>query len=202
MLGGVFRVDGNNLILNRALDYDTGPHEYTINVEAKDQFGEKTTKSFTLDLTNVVETNPLVLIGTAGADRLVGENGNDKLTGSAGRDVLTGGAGRDLFVFDRLAKTNAAHKRAELDTITDFNSANDTIWLQKSVFKGITKKGVLAKSAFYAGTKAHDDSDRIIYDKKKGVLWYDADGTGSKAAIQIGQLEKNLKLTAADFFLF
>ncbi|WP_262031066.1 calcium-binding protein [Microvirga sp. Mcv34] len=199
--GGAFRLEGNNLVLNRALDYDTGPHQYTISVEATDQFGAKTSQSVTLDLTNVIETNPLVLIGTAGADALMGESGNDRLTGNAGKDVLTGGAGQDIFVFDRLAKTNTAHKRAELDTITDFNPADDTIWLQKSVFKGVAKKGVLAKAAFYAGTKAHDASDRIIYDKKKGALWYDADGTGWKAAIQIGQLEKNLKLTAADFFV-
>ncbi|MBA1157927.1 calcium-binding protein [Microvirga mediterraneensis] len=200
--GGAFRIEGNNLVLNRALDYDTGPHLYTISVEAKDQFGAKTSNSFTLDLTNVVETNPLVLIGTAGTDTLTGESGADRLTGNAGRDVLTGGAGRDIFVFNRLAKTNAAHKRTEVDTITDFVVADDTIHLMKSVFKGIAKKGVLAKAAFYTDTKAHDASDRIIYDKKKGALWYDADGTGAKAAIQIAQLEKNLKLTNADFFVF
>ncbi|MGO4526357.1 cadherin domain-containing protein [Microvirga sp. 2MCAF35] len=199
--GGAFRIEGNSLVLNRALDYDTGPHQYTISVEARDQFGEKTSKSFTLDLTNVVETNPLVLIGTAGADTLTGESGNDRLTGNAGKDMLTGGAGQDIFVFNRLAKTNTAHKRADLDTITDFNRVDDTIHLAKSVFKGIAKKGVLAKAAFYVGTKAHDADDRIIYDKKKGALWYDADGTGSKAAIQIATLDKNLKLTNLDFFV-
>ncbi len=218
--GGAFRLDGTSLLLARALDYETGPHQYTISIEAKDAYGGKITQSFTLDLTNVVEINPLTLTGTTGADTLDGENGNDvivglagtdtlkgeggndQITGGAGKDVLTGGVGQDIFVFDRLAKTNTAHKRAELDTITDFNPADDTIWLQKSVFKGVAKKGVLAKAAFYVGTKAHDASDRIVYDKKKGALWYDADGTGSKAAIQIAQLEKNLKLTAADFFLF
>lgn len=201
--GGAFRLDGNHLLLARSLDYETGPRQFTISIEAKDAYGKTTSQSFTLDLTNVVETNPLTLTGTAGTDTLVGENGHDKFTGNAGRDLLTGGAGQDVFVFDRLGRTNAAHKRAELDTITDFNRTDDTIWLQKSVFKAISKKGVLASSAFYAGTKAHDASDRVIYDKKSGAVWYDADGTGSKAAIQIATLQnKPATLTAADFFLF
>jgi serralysin len=49
--------------------------------------------------------------------------------------------------------------------------------------------------------KAHDANDRIIYDKKKGVLYYDQDGTGSKAAIEIATIKKGLKITEKDFFI-
>jgi serralysin len=83
----------------------------------------------------------------------------------------------------------------------DFSVADDTIHLSKKVFSKITKKGILASSAFWIGDKAHDSNDRIVYNKKSGGLFYDADGKGPTKAIQIATLEKHLKLTAADFFV-
>ena len=47
------------------------------------------------------------------------------------------------------------------------------------MFKKLDKKGVLKSAEFYQGTKAHDTSDNLIYNKKTGALYYDADGTGS-----------------------
>ena len=44
---------------------------------------------------------------------------------------------------------------------------------------------------FYAAagaTKAHDASDRVIYDTASGKLYYDADGQGGAAAVQIAML--------------
>jgi len=35
---------------------------------------------------------------------------------------------------------------------------------------------------------ATSSDHRIIYDKSKGSLWYDADGKGSAAAVQFAQL--------------
>jgi Ca2+-binding RTX toxin-like protein len=136
------------------------------------------------------------MIGTKRADKLMGGAGNDTLYGKAGKDVLTGGAGQDVFVFDtKPSKTN-------LDTITDFVAADDTIWLKKSgVFSRIAKKGALDAKAFYAGAKAHDADDRIIYNKKTGILYYDEDGNGSHAAVQIAKLSTKPTLTKADFFV-
>jgi Ca2+-binding RTX toxin-like protein len=133
--------------------------------------------------------------GTAGADRLFGGGANDTLAGGLGKDVLDGGLGQDVFLFDtRPSKTN-------VDRIAGYSVADDTIHLSKSVFTKIAKKGVLASSAFWTGTKAHDASDRIIYNKNTGALYYDADGTGSTKAVHFATLDKNLKLTAADFFV-
>ena len=122
--------------------------------------------------------------------------GNDILSGGLGKDAMTGGAGADVFVFStKLGKQN-------IDTITDFVVADDTIYLSKSIFKAIAKKGVLTKDAFFAGTKAQDAEDRIVYDAKSGKLFYDIDGNGDHAATQIATLSKGLKkMSNLDFFI-
>jgi Ca2+-binding RTX toxin-like protein len=217
---GMFKLDGDSLVLVKALDYETGPRQYTLTIEAEDGYGGLTRRDFTLTVTNVVETTGLTRLGTPRAESLVGENGNDliyglgkndvlqgwggndMLFGGAGKDVLTGGDGSDIFVFNtKLAKTNASHKKTGLDKITDFVVADDTVHLAKQIFSKIAKKGVLKKDAFYVGAAAHDGSDRVIYNKKTGALFYDQDGNGAHEAIQIATLSKNLKMTYHDFFV-
>ena len=44
-------------------------------------------------------------------------------------------------------------------------------------------------------------NDYIVYDSKKGVLYYDADGSGKGGAVEITTLSKNLKMTNKDFFI-
>ncbi len=54
---------------------------------------------------------------------------------------------------------------------------------------------------FVKATKAQDAEDRIVYDRKTGALYYDQDGSGSKAQVKIAMLNKNLALTHNDFFV-
>ncbi|MEE1612026.1 hypothetical protein [Microvirga sp. CF3016] len=218
---GTFGLVGNALVLLKALDFETRA-SYSLTLTATDAYGLATSQTVAVGVTNVIETTGLTLSGTAGADSLTGENGNDlisgaagrdalsglggndRIAGGAGRDVLTGGADQDIFVFDtRLARTNKQHKASELDTISDFNVADDTIHLAKSVFSKISKVGILTKSAFHAGTKsaAHDANDRIVYNKNTGALLYDKDGTGGAEAIQIATLSTKLALKNTDFFV-
>ncbi|MFC4175350.1 M10 family metallopeptidase C-terminal domain-containing protein [Microvirga sp. GCM10011540] len=143
----------------------------------------------------------LVLRGGSRADRLVGRGGDDRLYGGKGKDVLTGGAGQDIFVFD--TKPN---KKKNLDTIKDFSVADDTIWLDNKVFKKLGKKGSEAKPAklnkkFFSLEKAKGKDDYLVYSEKKGILYYDADGSGAGKAVEIAKLSKKLKLTANDFFV-
>ncbi|MCB8820002.1 calcium-binding protein [Microvirga rosea] len=217
---GTFRVEGSSLILARAVDYEAGARQFSFAVTAKDAFGATTTQNFTVSVANMVEANPLTLIGTAvvdalmgeagndiikglaGIDTLKGEAGNDKIYGGLGNDLLTGGANQDIFVFDtKLGRTNAANKKVNLDKITDFSVKDDTIHLAKGVFSKIAKKGFLAKGAFFTGTKAHDADDRVIHNKNTGALLYDADGNGAKEAIQFATVAKNLKITEKDFYV-
>nr|WP_246718822.1 calcium-binding protein [Microvirga terrestris] len=102
----------------------------------------------------------------------------------------------EFFVLDD--KLNAK-KPTDLD---DFKVKEDTIGLSKSIFSKITRKGDLKKDAFWTGSKAHDKDDRIVYDKKAGDLYYDADGSGSRKAVKFADVDKNLKMTASDFLVF
>jgi Ca2+-binding RTX toxin-like protein len=206
--GGMFALDGADLVLTGALDHETRT-QHSISVKVSDAHGGEAIQSFTIHVTNVVEVvreppppplppspTPLAVRGTSRADNLAGGAGNDTISGGQGRDVRTGGSGRDAFVFDTkpIARTN-------VDRIMDFSVTDDTIHLSKSIFSKITKKGVLAGTAFWTGDKAHDANDRIVYNKKTGGLSYDADGTGVGKAVQFAVLDKYLKLAAADFFV-
>lgn len=146
-----------------------------------------------------------VLLGTNGKNTLNGGGGNDRIYGKGGKDVLIGGAGADSFVFDsKFAKSN-------MDTIKDFKVKQDKILLEANLFKASKslyskiKKATeshplkVGKSYFTASDKAKDGNDHLIYNKKTGVLYYDVDGSGAKAAVEIAQLGKNLKLSYSDF---
>ena len=137
------------------------------------------------------------LAGQAGNDRLLGDSGNDRLTGGAGKDTLSGGSGQDAFVFDTRPNT-----KANVDRITDFSVRDDTIWIENSIFTKIGRPGMLKSTAFFAGKEAHDANDRIIFDKKAGALYYDDDGTGHHAKVQIASFQqKNLTLSHRDFLI-
>ena len=133
------------------------------------------------------------LTGNGLANALTGDAGGNTLKGGLGKDVLKGGAGKDVFVFD--TKPGSAN----VDAIVDFNVKDDTIKLENAVFTALKKTGALSKAAFFAGKKAHDADDRIIYDKGTGALYYDADGLGGAAQVKIATLAKKLALTSLDF---
>jgi Ca2+-binding RTX toxin-like protein len=137
-----------------------------------------------------------ILVGNGAANILSGGVGNDRLTGLAGNDVLGGGAGNDIFVF--AAPLNAA---TNVDRITDFSVADDTIHLENAYFTALTTTGVLAAGAFQSNStgQASDASDRIIYETDTGNLFYDADGLGGAAGILFARLSLGLALTNADF---
>jgi Ca2+-binding RTX toxin-like protein len=136
------------------------------------------------------------LSGGEGNDRLFGDAGADTLAGGTGNDRLTGGAGNDVFEFALKAKN-----RIGIDRITDFAEGEDKIALVDPTLGGLKENGMLASKAFRAGSKAEDLDDRVIYDAQTGMLSYDADGSGSGAAVTIARIAKGLTITHEDFIL-
>ena len=143
-------------------------------------------------------TTGITLIGNAGANTLTGGSGDDRLQGGAGNDLLKGGNGIDSFIFDR-----SPNGTSNKDTIADFVSGTDKLVFSKAVFTGLSSAdlGGLTTDAFWSGAgvnTAHDATDRFIYNTTTGALWYDADGTGSAASVQVAILSGNPALAFAD----
>jgi Ca2+-binding RTX toxin-like protein len=84
-------------------------------------------------------TTALKLAGNAFANAIVGNSGDNLLNGAAGADTLTGWVGDDIFMF------NSPLGGGNIDAITDFNVADDTIRLENAIFTAITGTGVLPR---------------------------------------------------------
>ena len=144
-------------------------------------------------------TGKNVLSGGSGNDKLDSGAGNDTLVGGSGNDSLCGGTGLDIFRFNTTlsATTN-------VDKITDFVVADDTIQLENAVFTALGATGVLAAGKLRTGagvSTAADANDLLLYNTSTGALYFDADGSGATAAVQFATLGTGLALTVSDFFV-
>ncbi|WP_299820447.1 M10 family metallopeptidase C-terminal domain-containing protein [uncultured Jannaschia sp.] len=135
--------------------------------------------------------------GEAGADVLRGGRGSDLLDGGLGSDTLNGGRGEDTFRF------STALGMDNVDTIVDFDVADDMFLLDTLIFADAGSEGALSFGAFRANNagRARDADDRILYDRNDGALLYDADGSGDDAAVAFARLGTGLELSAGDFYL-
>ena len=215
--GGRFIIDGDRLLVAGGAGLDYESHQsHTVVVLATDSEGVTVRESFVIGVEDVRDEYVIVpgstptssdgndtLVGGRGRDTLNGGLGNDVLYGKEGHDRLIGGSGKDIFVIN-----TKPGGRANVDRITDFNVKDDTIYLDNRFFKKLGAKGTLDHPAklsskmFWKGAKAHDASDRIIYNPKYGALYYDPDGTGASPAVKIAVLSKNLKtISCNDFFV-
>jgi len=206
---GRFEIKNSKLIVKDGLKLDfERAKSHQIKVEVKDKAGATFVKDFMIAVNDVAieklsgsNAND-VFIGGAGPDVLGGGAGNDTIHGGDGNDVLTGGAGQDVFVFS--TKLNGKKNK---DQIKDFNVKDDTIWLDDAVFKKLgkgteLKPGKLKAAFFKIADKAQDKDDYLIYNKKTGMLSFDADGSGAGKAVDFVQLQKNLKtLSFKDFMI-
>jgi cysteinyl-tRNA synthetase, unknown class len=135
------------------------------------------------------------LYGMGGNDKLVGNAGGDRLDGGKGNDTLIGGNGADTFVFNASGSKN-------FDKITDFEHGIDHLALDHPVFGSAGSVGQLLDSAFWEGTRAHDANDHIIYNSATGAVYFDPDGTGRAAQVQIAVVQLGVHLDHTDFSIF
>jgi Ca2+-binding RTX toxin-like protein len=139
-----------------------------------------------------------VLIGGGGRDVLVGGDGDDRLQGGRGKDLLTGGLGKDSFRFEK--GSTGSKKRKRVDVITDFDPQEDTIELDRRLLKGEVKVGELNSEQFKSVRKMAGNIDAtIIYERRSGLLYFNPE---KGSTIVLMQLDKNLKITAANFEVF
>jgi Ca2+-binding RTX toxin-like protein len=158
---------------------------------------ERLTLTGTSAISGTGNTLANVITGNSGANSLNGGSGNDTLNGGAGRDTLIGGTGLDSFLFN-----TAPSATTNFDVVSGFSAVDDRFLMENAVYTGLgSVTGALAAGAFRAGTAAGDSSDRIIYNAATGRLLYDADGTGSGAAVLFATVATGTVLTAADFFI-
>ena len=136
------------------------------------------------------------LFGDGGGNVINGLDGDDAIDGASGNDTIIGGIGADTFVFA------TALGAGNIDTISDFNVADDRFLLSDSIFTALTPSLLTAAEFRINSTGlAQDANEHIIYNTSTGALLYDADGTGASAAIQFASLTAGLALTSADFSL-
>ena len=122
------------------------------------------------------------ITGSSGNDHLIGGSGNDVLTGGSGNDVLTGGSGSDHFVYSLNPLVPVG-----IDTITDFNSAEDVL-----DFVGYDKSKITHKldASGY---------DKFIFTQDSGTSSLNIETPQVATSLKVKNLKDNvLKLSDSD----
>ena len=182
----VYLVDGNDTVVEDAgagFDQVYASASYALSA---------TTEVEILSVNDYSSTAAINLVGNAFGQQLFGNAGANILNGGLGNDQLVGNAGADTFAFTTGLGTG------NVDIISDFSAADDTIALDRNAFTGLTA-GALNPNAFVIGAAAQDTDDRILYDQATGRLFFDADGSGVGAAVQFATLTGAPLITASDF---
>jgi serralysin len=151
----------------------------------------------TLSTSNALGTLGIKLTGNEIAQLVQGNMGDNVLNGREGSDTLQGLGGSDIFLF------NTTLGASNIDRILDFNVVDDTISMAQSILAGFGHTGAVLAQEFFASTLgiASSATHRFIYDTDDGKLFYDADGVGGVAAVQIANLSTGLAMTEADIFV-
>jgi serralysin len=162
------------------------------------------------------------LLGGVGRDTLKGDGGNDILSGGAGNDTLTGkwskaDANKDAFLFDfKVTKSNA---RSHADTVKDAQFKYDAFYFDDAAFGNATiarylksknaslDHAVAIKKGWFAFDQAKQKDDFFIAKKmnaKTYKIFFDADGSGAKSALEIATVTYDKKIggdiSYKDFF--
>lgn len=167
--------------------------------------------------TDVLLAGNDTITDTSGNDYIDAGAGNDKITVGGGSNTIHGGTGNDTITLtstasntnminggtgaDKITATNSLGADAFVfdslvsgtkDSITGFNAANDSLVFDLSVFTALTH--LTAENVrLGAGFKtAADANDFLIFDTKGGALYYDADGAGGNAAVQVATVKGSI----------
>jgi Ca2+-binding RTX toxin-like protein len=170
-----------------------------------------------------VTANGLIFEGNGNVNTFIGTTQADTFTGNGGNDVLTGKGGADIFIFGNVITKTAtdadgagpntvqdyqdvATSLTGIDTITDFTSGTDKIYLNDdffTVFNATTATTIDAANLVQGAgvTASAGTTDYLIFDSTSKALYYDADANGAGAAVQIASLTGVSTLAAGDFLI-
>jgi subtilisin family serine protease/subtilisin-like proprotein convertase family protein len=126
---------------------------------------------------------------------IVGNAASNRLNGGLGLDYLSGGAGVDTFML---------HKSQGLDTIADFVAGEKLLVSAVEFGGGLVVGAALAVSQFRVGagvTTANSAAQRFIFDSTNRFLYFDIDGVGVNAAVQVAKIAGTAALSNSSFIL-
>jgi len=141
--------------------------------------------------------------GNAQNNRITGNSGDNILNGGDGVDTLSGGAGSDAFEIERNGVGGLA------DLVLDFESGVDLLVIDMASFGvdvvrlGLASSGMVATGSFVkgAGAQALDANDFFVFDTARGQLYFDPDGSGPQAGIELARFVGTPDLQASDLYV-
>jgi pimeloyl-ACP methyl ester carboxylesterase len=145
-------------------------------------------------------SNPRVMAGGDGTDRLIGGIGAGDLFGFGGADCLEslhrperlfGGAGPDVF----LLHGNYSGFGGD---VMDFRSGSDRLALLSTV-PAFTP--LVDGRNFIRGTTPNGVRPTLLYDRSAGQMWFDMDGTGVIPVVLVARLKGSPTVEATDIAL-
>lgn len=132
--------------------------------------------------------------GGDGNDRMIGSTGNDSMIGGYGNDYFDGGAGNDFYRGGWGADHFVIHNNGGIDDIRTGvwgRTESDRLLVSATEFNLQTPPGkTLSESEIYVSSgldpgEANTSEQRFIYWAGSGRLFYDADGKGEIAKVEI-----------------
>lgn len=140
-------------------------------------------------------------VSSAGSDRMNGGAGQDTLLAMGGHDVMRGGKGADFFQFE--AEPEVGDESSVV--IKDFRHGVDRISVSDTAFNDVGFGGfdgaVMLAEHFHLGRAATTDEQAIVYNRAKGLLFYDPDGVGGVDQVLMARMGAGTVLTYDDMWV-
>lgn len=111
-------------------------------------------------LSNLGNSEPEHIQGTAGSDTLIGGSSNDRIIGHAGVDILVGKAGADSFEF---AVGDSGLTLESADVIMDFNAAADHLISDLSVWGSGSPEQIMGRLVWIEDEIAPSSFAEFVY---------------------------------------
>ncbi|MQW73625.1 calcium-binding protein [Sinorhizobium medicae] len=200
-----YYVDNAGDIVNESADSGAGTD--TVRSSISFNLGNTAVAIGNLEHLTLLNTGNISGTGNSLNNTLTGNSGNNGLNGAAGNDLINGGLGNDFLRgstgLDTFFFSTALNAATNVDTILDFNIADDAVRLENAIFNAIQGVGALTTSQFISNTAGVSETadHRIVYETDTGRLYYDSDGSGAAVSVHFATLSTNLNTTAADFFV-